>query len=212
MFTSWDTNEEKNMKGKTHAGIGLITFVALSNKLPGKINLLGIITVFIASLLPDIDHPKSIVNKYILPFKNKTSKVVLYACSGIIILWYDYLYANMPVLKALGIVCMIVALSTHRNGLTHSLAGMILFSFISGYLGNMYDKHYIIYYFMMGYGMHLVCDMATNRGIPLFYPFKNKKIKLPFTYKTSSKTGNIIEEVIMILGLLYVVYRLPSII
>lgn len=199
------------MKGKTHAGVGIVTFLSLCNSLPGKFNYIGIIVVTFASILPDIDHPKSIINKYILPFKNKTTKVVMYSCLGIIILWYDYLHLRQPVFKALGISFLVIAVSSHRNGLTHSLSGMIIFSFIAGYLGNMYGIHYIVYYFIIGYGMHLLCDMATSEGIPAFYPFKKKKVRLPITYKSNSKIGTTIEELIMICGLLFTIYKLPII-
>ncbi|OFI07494.1 inner membrane protein YdjM [Clostridium acetireducens DSM 10703] len=197
------------MKGKTHVGVGIVTFITLSNKIPEKVNYLAIITVVIASLLPDIDHPKSIINKYILPFKNKATKITLYGCIGIIFLWYNYLYSTDPIFKAIGLVFIIIAMSSHRNGFTHSLSGMITFSFMAGYIGNLCHEYYLIYYFMIGYGMHLLCDMATNRGVPLFYPFKNKKIKFPITYKTDSKIGKVIEELLMILGLIYTLYRLP---
>ncbi|AKN32866.1 membrane protein [Clostridium carboxidivorans P7] len=199
------------MKGKTHAGLGVVTFLSVYNSLPGKFNYIGMMVVILASVLPDIDHPKSIINKYILPFKNKATKVTLYMCLGIIILWYDYLYTKQPAFKALGVSFMVIAMSSHRNGLTHSLSGMIIFSFIAGYIGNMYNIHYLVYYFMIGYGMHLLCDMATNRGVPLLYPFRNKKVKLPITYKTNSKMGNSIEELLMIFGLIFIIYKLPQI-
>ncbi|AWI07229.1 metal-dependent hydrolase [Clostridium drakei] len=199
------------MKGKTHAGLGIVTFLSVYNSIPEKFNYIGMMVVILASVLPDIDHPKSIINKYILPFRNKATKVTLYMCLGIIILWYDYLYTKQPVFKALGVSFMVIAMSSHRNGLTHSLTGMIIFSFIAGYIGNMYNIHYLVYYFMIGYGMHLLCDMATNRGVPLLYPFRNKKVKLPITYKTNSKMGNSIEELLMIFGLLFIIYKLPQI-
>ncbi|WP_368489649.1 metal-dependent hydrolase [Clostridium sp. BJN0013] len=199
------------MKGKTHAGVGLVTFLSVYDILPGKFNYVGIFVVIFASVLPDIDHPKSIINKYILPFRNKLTKVVFYSCLGTILLWYDYLYKGEPVIKAIGISFFIIALSTHRNGLTHSLTGMIMFSFIIGYLGNMYNLHYLVYYFIIGYGMHLLCDMITDRGVPLFYPFKNKKFRMPLTYRTNSKIGCTIEELLMIGGLLFTIYKLPVI-
>lgn len=199
------------MNGKTHAGIGLITFVAFSDKLPGGFSYPGLGVVLVASLLPDIDHPKSIINRYILPFKNKAAKVTLYICSGIIVLYFDYLYTNQPAYKALGAALIAVGLSSHRQGLTHSLLGMITFAFIVGYVGEKYNLKYITSYFIIGYSMHLLCDMLTNRGIPLFYPFKNKKVKLPFTYRVGSKTGNFIELFIVVVGLIYIIYKLQII-
>ena len=73
------------MTGKTHAGIGSVVYVAICNKLPGKFNYIGMIVVILASILADVDHPKSMINKYILPFKNKATKVTIYVCLGILI-------------------------------------------------------------------------------------------------------------------------------
>ncbi|MBE6067229.1 MAG: metal-dependent hydrolase [Clostridium lundense] len=199
------------MKGKTHAGVGIVTYLLLYNKLPDKVSLTGLAVVTFASLLPDIDHPKSIINQYILPFKNKMTKVVLYACSGIIFLWYSFLYDKEPYIKTIGIFLILIAVSSHRKGLTHSLMGMILFAFQIAYIGNVYEIRNLIYYFMLGYGLHLLCDMATNRGVPLLYPFKEKNIKLPITFKTNSFIGNFIETLIIVAGLLYVIYSFPSI-
>lgn len=199
------------MNGKTHAGIGLAAYVAISDRLPGGFNYLGLGIVLIASLLPDIDHPKSIINRYILPFKNKYTKVTLYLCSGIIVLYFDYLYTNQPAYKALGAALIAVGLSSHREGLTHSLLGMITFTFIVGYIGDKYNIKHITTDFIIGYSTHLLGDMLTNRGVPLFYPFKNKKVKLPLTYRVGSKIGNLIELILVAAGLVYVIYRIPLI-
>lgn len=199
------------MTGKTHAGLGAAVYVALSSRLPGGFNYMGLVVVLIASLLPDIDHPKSMVNKYILPFKSKAAKVTLYICSGIIVLWFDYLYTNQPAYKALGYALIAVGFSSHRQGLTHSLLGMITFTFIVGYAGKKYNLQNATYYFIIGYSVHLLGDMATNRGVPLFYPFKNKKMKLPLTFRVGSKLGNFIELALVVAGLIYVIYKLPVI-
>lgn len=199
------------MKGRTHAGMGILTFLSIYKLIPGGFSLFGMIIVVFSSILPDIDHPKSIINKYVLPFKNKMTKVTLYGCIGIILLWYDYLYLHKPIVRALGIIFIIIAISSHRSWLTHSLIGMSMFSFIAGYIGNIYNIRYLIYYFMIGYGMHLICDMFTNRGVPLFYPFRKKKVKFPFTYNTNSKIGSAIEQLLMIGGLLFTIYKIPGI-
>ncbi|KYH28483.1 MULTISPECIES: metal-dependent hydrolase [Clostridium] len=199
------------MKGKTHAGIGAFTFISICHKVPGGFNYFGLLVVILASLIPDIDHPKSIINRYILPFKNKKTKVVVYICLAIIVLYFDYLYVDAPALKALGISLVFVALSSHRNGLTHSLLGLVVFTMIFGYLGETYNIPNMTYYFMIGYGMHLACDMMTRMGIPLFYPFIKKKYSFPLTYNPSSKGGSGFEDFLMIAGIAYTIYRLPTI-
>ncbi|MEA4825553.1 metal-dependent hydrolase [Clostridium sp. JNZ J1-5] len=199
------------MKGKTHVGIGTATFMSMYNKVPGGFNYIGLIVVILASLIPDIDHPKSIINKYILPFRNKKTKTTVYLCLAIIVLYTDYLYMREPALKVLGISLIFIAVSSHRNGLTHSLVGLIVFTMLSGYLGKTYSIPNLPYYFMIGYGMHLVCDMGTKRGIPLFYPFIKKKYKLPLTYNANSKGGSAFENFLIVIGIAYIVYKLPGI-
>lgn len=198
------------MNGKTHAGIAAVTYVAICSNLPCKFNY-GTAAVFIfASLLPDIDHPNSFINKKILRIKNKKTKTFLYVCLGISVLYYNFIYKQSAVLLSLGISLLIVAFSSHRNGFTHSLTGLITFSIVSGYIGSAYHDYSIIYWFMLGYGMHLLCDMMTTKGVPLFYPFMKKNIKFPLTYSINSNLGKIIEDSIMILGLVYIIYKLPK--
>ena len=198
------------MTGKTHAGIGGMIYVAICNKLPGKFNYIGIIVVILASILPDIDHPKSMINKYILPFKNKTTKVTIYVCLGIIILWFDFLYTKDIALKFLALTFIIIGLSTHRNGLLHSLTGMMLFMLMIGYVCTKYSLPPLVYPFTIGFGSHLIGDMGTKMGVPLFYPFFKKKVKFPYTYESGSKIGALIEGVIMAFGLVYTVFVLPK--
>lgn len=200
------------MKGKTHLGVGIVTSIALYEKLSLDYSVISLGIVAFGSLLPDIDHPKSMINKYILPFKNKFTKVIMYICIGIILLWYSIIRGDIPHIKAIGILFIFIAISSHRNGVTHSLTSMIVFSTIVGYMGKIYNLHSIIYYFMIGYGAHLVCDMMTPRGVPLFYPFKEGNVKLPITFSTNSKMGNMLENLIVILGYGYIVYKLPNII
>ncbi len=46
------------MKGKTHAGVGIAVFLSIYSRLPGNFSYLGLLVVFISSLLPDIDHQR----------------------------------------------------------------------------------------------------------------------------------------------------------
>lgn len=199
------------MTGKTHAGLGVVAYLVFCSKAPDKLSFIGFVVAVFSSLLPDIDHPKSIINKYILPFKNKVTKTFVYGCLGTAVLWYDYFYANLPILKGIGLLLLIISISSHRNGLTHSLCGMMLFTTVAAYIGIKYKVN-LSYSFMLGYGSHLLCDMTTNRGVPLFYPIRNKKIKMPVTFKVGSKMGILIEDSIIIVGLLYIIYMIPSLV
>jgi inner membrane protein len=197
------------MTGKTHAGLGTAVGIALSSKMPGDLSLISIVVLVIASLLPDVDHPKSIFNKYILPIKNNLVKFIIYGSVGAGIIILNFRYERIAELNIIGILFIIIGFSSHRNGLTHSIAGIIIFAFVANYLGNKYNNKYLVYYFITGYSSHIIGDMFTNRGVPLFYPLKNKNIKFPITFRVGSKKGNLIEDIISICSILYILYKLP---
>lgn len=199
------------MKGKTHIGLGTAAYVSLCDKL-GGFSYIGFLVVIVASLLPDIDHPKSLFNKYILPIKNKRTKRTVYLAFAIIILWYDLIKGGVPVLRAVVIVLILIAFSSHRNGLTHSLFSIVIFVILAGYVEFIFNLNNIVEYIIIGYGMHLIGDMLTIKGVPLFYPAVKKKIKFPLTIRMNTKLGNFIEEFILILCLIYLIYYLPRII
>ncbi|GAA0177609.1 metal-dependent hydrolase [Clostridium sediminicola] len=199
------------MKGKTHVSLGTAAYVSLCGEL-GGFSYLGFLIVIFASLLPDIDHPKSLFNKYILPVRNKKTKRTVYLSFAIIILWYDLISGGKPILRVIVIGLILIAFSTHRNGLTHSLFSMIVFTILAGYIEFVFNFDNIVEYISIGYGMHLIGDMFTISGVPLFYPVVKKKIKFPLTIKMNTKVGDFIEDIISILCLIYLIYTLPRII
>ncbi|AAK78487.1 inner membrane protein [Clostridium acetobutylicum] len=197
------------MTGKTHAGIGAAVGIALAGKLPGGFNAVGMGLIIAASILPDIDHPKGMLNQYILPIKSKFIKTLFYGSFGALVVFGNYYRFHIFMLYILGALLFLIAISSHRNGLMHSAAGMIVCTVLVGYVANRYNIHVIIYYFMAGYGLHLLCDMSTSRGIPLLYPFKKKNYKFSYTFRVGSAKGTFIENFLIILSLLYIIYRLP---
>lgn len=199
------------MSGKTHLGIGIITLAALCNKIPVKFNYSGIIIVSIASILPDIDHPKSLINKYSLLNKSKRIKKIVYFLLGLIVIYTNFMYFHKQVLYLLPFLFFTISFSNHRQGITHSLSGLIITASISSHLGSKYNIPNIVYYVIIGYGMHIVCDMFTKMGVPLLYPFNNKKYKFYLNFSPNSKVGKLIEQFILLIGLMYIIYRLPVI-
>jgi inner membrane protein len=200
------------MTGKSHFGIGIITTAILSEYLKYNLNTATLIVCTVASLLPDIDHPKGFINQYLLPIKSREIKIALYVVIGIFIILLDYFYFNMAYLKVIGIFFILIGISTHRDGITHSLTGLLCFAGVLGFVANTYNFKEVIFPFIIGYGMHLLCDMLTSKGVPLFYPFNKKKYKFPVTFTVGSWWGNLIEGGIIASGLLYLVFKLPVII
>lgn len=199
------------MTGKTHIGIGVISTVILSQYINYNLSLGTLIIASIAAMLPDIDHPKSIINKYILPMKNKEFKIAIYVTFGLFLIALNYFYFNNPYLMVCGIFLVLIGASAHREGITHSIAGLLCFVSVFGFLAITYNFKNLIIPCAIGYGTHLVGDMFTNRGVPLLYPFKKKKFKMPLTYSVGSWWGNLVEGGIIAAGLIYLTLRLPLI-
>ncbi len=128
---------------------------------------------------------------------------------GIGLIIFNFKYKRIPELNVAGVILIIIAFSSHRTGLTHSIAGLIIFAFVANYVGNIYNDKNLVDYFIVGYGSHIIGDMFTNRGIPLFYPLRNKNIKFPISFRVGSKKGDFIEKIIIICSILYITYRLP---
>jgi inner membrane protein len=198
------------MKGKTHAAVGTSVFVFLCNILPGKFGLINLIFAIIGSILSDIDHPKSFINKYLLPFRNQATKVTLFCSLGIVMLYIDSIYKSAPIFKVIGISLILIGLSTHRMGFTHSILGMIIFTIVLSFFAAIYELIYVELYFLGGFLLHLICDMCTKRGVPLLYPFNNKKYRLPLAFTTGGVIGNFIEGSLIVLSIAYVAYTLPK--
>ncbi|TDT63724.1 metal-dependent hydrolase [Fonticella tunisiensis] len=199
------------MTGKTHVGIGVMATVILSEYLPVDLSIVSLVACAFSSILPDIDHPNSIINKYILPVKNKAVKASIYITLGVFLYVLNYFYFDEVYLKAVGIFLVLIGVSSHRNGITHSLTGLLCFTGVYGYMALTYGWKESILPFTIGYGAHLIGDMFTARGIALFFPFRKKRYKMPLTFSVGTWWGNLIEGLIISGGLIYLTWRLPII-
>lgn len=96
------------------------------------------------SLLPDIDHTKSLIGKAFYPVA-------------------EYLHRNFG----------------HRT-ITHSLACYFaLLAIVSGVERIFHTSSEFTLIFGFAYFSHLIFDMCTKSGIPLFYPFSKRPAVLP---------------------------------
>ncbi len=82
----------------------------------------------------------------------------------------------------------------HRT-ITHSLLAMfgsfLLFAIIES---TFYDRTTTAKIYLLGYFSHLVLDMMTVQGVPLFYPFLRNPCVLPGNPNARFKTGNLHSE------------------
>lgn len=139
------------MTGKTHQIVGLVGGVGwyLSGTTPtyGPATL-GAVLVgsHLMALLPDLDQPAAEIWNSV-PFGHTVGTVA------------------DPFIK-------------HRN-ISHSLLGFVLvgviLSIILGTFPSYWgiDKSIVIMSCLIAYGSHLLADMFTSEGIPLFYPHKS---------------------------------------
>ena len=100
------------------------------------------------SLLPDIDHPSSRIGR------------------------------RMP------IISHAVNTAFGHRGFTHSILALLLLTYglflLTGVIPEFLTGYYLPFSFglIIGYASHLLLDMITVSGIPLFYPFLNHPIRI----------------------------------
>lgn len=129
-------------------------------------NPVYITTCVIGSLLPDIDHTKSIIGKAVYPLAK----------------WLSVKYG-------------------HRT-ITHSLL-FLFFVTLTTYLLEHFnllktDGHSISFILFFAVFSHLLLDMVTIQGIPLFYPFYRNPCVLPANVELRIQTGNLKQEGIVL--------------
>lgn len=177
------------MQGRTHLAIGLAGYVAMTHGFA----LPGLLAAGFGSLLPDIDHPNSMLSRRINPVKAIPRSILLIlAAIGFMLLWEKD--RSMP----LWIPEVIIAFAfiKHR-GITHSLVGLGLVALIGYFIFPLKLK-----YVLLGYALHLAADMTTDSGIQLFWPL-DKHIGLTLL-KTGSFISNTIEFGIILLLIRFV--------
>lgn len=93
----------------------------------------------------------------------------------------------------------------HRT-ITHSLICYIFLILLVGTIERILsEKRIITSIFIWSYGSHLILDMITKQGVPLFYPFKKNPCVIPanpdFRFKSSDfRTETIVFMVFILLG------------
>ena len=133
-----------------------------------NINIFGnpiylVVTIF-CSILPDIDHTKSIIGKCFYPLSKYISK------------HYG-----------------------HRT-ITHSVWFLISVIIISYFIDKLFlDNYNLTLIISFSLFSHLLFDMMTMQGIPLFYPFYKNPCVLPANPDLRIRSGNIRQEGIVLI-------------
>ncbi len=142
--------------------VGGFTFTGIFAAI-GGINILQdyrlIPIILFASVLPDVDHTKSIIGKAFYPI----AKVI------------NRKYG-------------------HRT-ITHSLFVLVaLIALISAFQSAYFPSIKAAQVFGLAYASHLIFDMMTVQGVPLFYPYKKHPCVLPGNPEMRLRTSSIRQE------------------
>jgi len=142
--------------------VGGFTFTGIFAAI-GGINILQdyrlLPIILLATLLPDIDHTKSIIGKAFYPI----AKVI------------NRKYG-------------------HRT-ITHSLIVLLaLTAGISAFQSAYFPSIKAAQVFGLAYASHLIFDMMTVQGVPLFYPFKKHPCVLPGNPEMRLRTSSVRQE------------------
>lgn len=151
------------MTGPNHI-VGGYTFTGLFASIMG-VNFLSdwkyIAVIFFASLLPDIDHTKSLIGK------------LFYPVSRLINRKYG-----------------------HRT-ITHSLIFLFLStSLIASFQASFFPSFHVTLLYFLAFSSHLIFDMMTVQGVPLFYPFMKNPCVIPGDPRKRMSTNNLRHETI----------------
>lgn len=144
--------------------VGGYTFTGIFASIMG-VNILSDVSylplIAFASLLPDIDHTKSIIGKVFYPFARMINRR----------------YGHRTITHSLPfvIVCTLIVSS-------------VQFAFFPTYPATLL--------FCLAICSHIIFDMMTVMGVPLFYPFLKNPCVLPANPRMRMRTGNLRHETI----------------
>lgn len=191
------------MNGKSHIAVGTAAAFLINPTIGVSLTATTIMSAAFGSLIPDLDHPKSVLNQRILPVKNKITKIFIYCLFGTAVMYINHLKFNNNILNLIGIILMMIGLSHHR-GFTHSAFGVFIFFTAVKLFTQRYGYVHEGMSFMIGYASHIIADFCTYQGIELLCPLNNKNYKAPIRFST----GGGIESLIAIAAVVFIWYRL----
>lgn len=159
------------MRGVIHGGIGIVSAAVAAELLDLNLEGMGLFAAWLGALAPDLDHPGSLAASRVIPGKSPGLRALVMLLSGIAMVMFYLENRGCWEVGVLGVLLLLLALSKHR-GPTHSLLGLV----VAQILGSSVARRVGIdlWPFLVGYASHLIADMFTPRGIPLFYPCKTR--------------------------------------
>lgn len=179
--------------------IGAAASIFVLNKLGIEPGLSTTVIGAFGALLPDADHPKSLINQKLLLFKNKFGKIAFYCGIGGYLIYQNNFQNDL--ITALGLISFMIGASPHRK-FTHSIITLPIISFILVMLIKPYVDSALYIAFIVGILSHLI-DYFTNGGIEALYPITDKR----YSSFISIKTNGFVEALVMIGASFYVIHH-----
>jgi inner membrane protein len=138
-----------------------------------------------AAWLPDIDNPRSTLGNGLNRLENPT---------------FDLL--SRPLSWALRTTSFVLVRTVGHRTLTHSLAGVLLFSLlVLLFLGRFPNLSLAL---VAGYASHVLADALNTRGVPLLWPAGK-----PFTLLPGGvRSGGAVEIAVALVALAFTLYAL----
>lgn len=200
------------MTGKTHMNIGFAATAAIFNftAIPTepKTMITALSLTALGSLMPDIDLENTKISNLFL-------KLALYlgllAIPILLILnknrWDFSSIISLSNLNISGaailLILIILSKFTKHRTFTHSLLGLMLFSWGGYVLLN--SSGHLFLYFILGYILHLIADSLTHQGIQLLFPLKSRQAA------GIVKTGGLLDTILSIISFSITIYLLFNI-
>lgn len=179
------------MMGKTHLMIGAAVGAMMEAQAPGFGIVEGILVGALGGLLPDLDHPKSMLTQKVAPISIGGDRKLSLALTAIGILVLGYRgWLPLQSVAMIALWVLVAAFAKHR-GITHSLIGLAWATWaLQGWLGTLCVA------FAASYGSHLVADALTHGGVPLLWPY-HTDFHLPTGLSTGKPVTRMVEKVIV---------------
>jgi len=154
------------MMGRTHLVVGMVGAFDLALMTHTPISLLGLAVAGTTSLLPDLDEEHSMLGRR-LGGKVGAGLIGAAITAGAV---YLRSWPTVPV----GLAIAGIPHLRHR-GLTHSLLAVGLLAIYLHWLSATIHDPSVLLMGVAGYGLHLLADFTTNRGIPALEPITSRR-------------------------------------
>ena len=187
------------MRGKTHLILGSLSSLELAMLYNIPIGPVGLASVLFCSIVADLDESNSNVMNNIIR-KDTTKKIhTLLSYFLAIVLFYYSQKVGKNFYLALGISVIVVTLTTKKftAGKLRNIF-IFIFFFILSLNFYLFDIRHLAILSTIAYSSHLVLDLTTKMGIPLFYPFSSKNYSL-FPLRVGSLFCNMVENILIVI-------------